>query len=121
MAACGDQDAPSPPAVADSPDAASWKLGAGASVRADATEVDVLVHEQNCSGGETAEGRIAPPIIIESLSSIEITIGVHQLVGDQSCQDTPWTPFVVELPLPVGERDLLDGSVEPPAVRHRSD
>jgi hypothetical protein len=70
-------------------------------------EVHVLVEERACASGQSAEGRIADPVIVVGAHAVRITIGVFPAPGDvQSCQGNPATPFVVVLPEALGDRQL---------------
>ncbi len=80
-------------------------------------EIPILVEERACSSGRSADDRIAAPEIELKPHSIRITISVFPAPGDvQTCQGNPATPFVVVLPEPLGDRQLV-GDVLPPDLR----
>jgi hypothetical protein len=105
-------------ALADGLGPAQWKPVAGPASR-DVTELPVLLQEQECAGGSYATGRIVAPLVNTSADSLTITFGVRPLVSELSvtCPANPWTPAILVLPEPLGERKLLDGGLFPPAVR----
>jgi hypothetical protein len=77
--------------------------------------LSVFVHEFNCTGGRTAEGRIDEPTVGWTDDSAVVTITIEPPEGNQTCPGNPPTPFEFELPGPLGSRQLLDGSFVPPA------
>lgn len=77
------------------------------------TELHVLVMERDCTSGTSADGRIAEPAVDYASHAVTITIGVHSLEGDQTCQGNPATQFTVLLGEPLGDRTLLDGGHSP--------
>jgi hypothetical protein len=104
------------PRIVISPDIgpADWWLDpAAAPPGPETTELHVLVMELACASGASADGRIAEPVIATSSTTVTVTIGVRAREGDQTCPSNPATPFVVLLPEPLGERQLLDGGHAP--------
>lgn len=92
-----------------------WWLDPGAAPpNAASTELHVLVLEQACASGSSADGRIAGPAIDDGTTSVTITIGVRRAIGDQGCPRNPPTPYVMRLNEPLGARTLLDGGHAPP-------
>lgn len=81
------------------------------------TSVDLLVHEQACASGQTAEGRIELVDLTEMTDQVQLRIGVRPAEGDRTCQSNPPTPFTVELSDPLGDRDIVDASAMPPRPR----
>jgi hypothetical protein len=77
-------------------------------------ELPVLVRERNCASGKSATGRIEPPLVESTAENVTVTFGVRPLEGAQSCPYNPETPARLQLPFELGERELLDGSTEPP-------
>ena len=89
--------------------AATWTLDPSVPYSAGATEIHVLVEEWGCSGGQTAEGRIAQNVQYRD-DAVIVTLVVRLPSGDfQTCQGNPPTPFVVRIAQPVGSRALNDG------------
>lgn len=94
---------------------ATWALDAAfAQPGPDATVLHVLVWEGACSGGSPATGRMSPPVVVATASTVTISIGVRDLTGMQTCPEPPGTPAVLTLPGPLGSRTLLDGGLTPP-------
>ncbi len=73
--------------------------------------------ERECASGQPATGRIANPIVDYDESAITITVPVRPVTGGANCPGNPWTPFVLELDEPIGDRVLLDGGPWPPEQR----
>jgi len=80
----------------------------------DATEFDVLVLERACAGGQSSEGRIAPPFVLYEPDSVVLTFGVVLTPGGARCPGHPPGSYHVRLDEPIGDRWLLDGGVFPP-------
>jgi hypothetical protein len=92
---------------------ATWTLEA--TPQPTATTVPALVSETTCAGGELAAGRISDPLVVYSATAVTITFGVVPLGGPQACPLPPPSPVTVHLREPLGDRQLQDGSVYPPA------
>lgn len=82
----------------------------------DATILELLVHERACASGQSAEGRIHLLEMTETDDQIRLRIAVRPRDGDQSCQGNPPTPLMIELARPVGQREIVDGSVVPARI-----
>jgi hypothetical protein len=87
-----------------------------ADLSAESTRIEVLVNERGCAGDRSAEGRIPAPHVVEDEDRVVVTVSVIPLPGPQDCGDTPDTPVTIELDEPLGDRELLDGSSDPPAM-----
>jgi hypothetical protein len=79
-----------------------------------ATQLDVLVTERACASGSDALGRTVAPAVVSDDTSVTVIFAVRPRGGGNTCPSNPETPFVLELPEPLGERELLDGSSIPP-------
>lgn len=84
----------------------------------DQTTIDLLVMEQACASGQSAEGRIELVELEETDDQVRLRVGVrpYQPEGggtDMTCQGNPPTPFTVELAEPLGDRQVVDASVVP--------
>jgi len=100
---------------------ASWALDPSFPRPTEATtELHVLVWERACSGGAPTTGRMSAPVIEYSAATVTIAIGVRPVEvapGEgMTCPMPPGTPASLRLSEPLGERTLLDGGQEPPAV-----
>jgi hypothetical protein len=92
---------------------ATWTLEA--TPQSSATTITALVSESTCAGGELAAGRISDPLVAYGDTTVTITFGVVPLGGAQTCPLPPPSPVTVQLREPLGDRQLQDGSVYPPA------
>lgn len=70
----------------------------------------MLVTEQGCNSGQTADGRVRLVPLLEAEDSVTVTIGVKPPFGDASCQGNPPALFTVELATPLGDRTIIDGT-----------
>jgi hypothetical protein len=102
-AACGQNGAQLPA------ERAAWRLAHP--VSADATIVDLLITEGACASGKTPEGRVLDPLVTYSATAISIAIEVTPLAGPETCQSNPDYPLTVRLTEPVGNRDLVGGTL----------
>ncbi|WP_144121311.1 hypothetical protein [Catellatospora sichuanensis] len=94
---------------------APWRL-AGTPPAPSATSVDILVTEMACNGGRSADGRIADPEISYEDDRIVVTMRTVPRGGANTCQENPETPYRLELDEPLGDRVLMDGTLDPPAA-----
>lgn len=95
-------------------DLAMFRVDPGEELTPETTEVDVLVSELACNSGQDAEGRIRVDRIVPGDSSVIVVIATAPRGGDHECPGNPETPFLLELPEPLGDRALLDGYSIPP-------
>ena len=97
---------------------ATWELAHP--VASTSTVIEALVGEGACSNGETAAGRIAPPLVVYGPDTISIAFGVAPLKVPAgallTCGRPPTTPVTVNLAQPIGQRSLLDAGAAPPRV-----
>ena len=75
-------------------------------------ELHVLVTEQNCNSGADAEGRIEIVRVDEGSDQIDLVLGVRPRDGGQNCPSNPATPFTVTLAEPIGERLVINGTLQ---------
>jgi hypothetical protein len=80
----------------------------------DAQEVELLVVEMSCAGGESAEGRVRLVELHEREDAVEVVVGVRSGIAPRTCPSNPAMPFTVELREPLGDRTIIDASVYPP-------
>lgn len=78
------------------------------------TELPVLVNENDCASGQTAEGRIHEPDVDYRADAVVVTIRARQGSSSEQCPSNPVTPHLLRLTEPVGSRALLDGGQSPP-------
>ena len=95
----------------------TWRVTRGARPASGSSSFPIEVMERECASGRPADGRIADPIVEYGEDAITITVPVRHVEGDATCPGNPWTPFVLELDQPIGDRRLLDGGPWPPEQR----
>ncbi len=78
-----------------------------------ATSIEVWVQERRCASGQAPVDRILAPDIRFGTTAITITFGITPREGDQDCQGVPPVRYLVELPEPIGLRELRDGAFFP--------
>jgi hypothetical protein len=93
---------------------ATFRIAPGTTLEPDVTEIEILVTEMACNSGQDARGRILPPHLVLGEGSVLVIVTIRARGGGQDCQSNPETPFLLELPEPLGHRLLLDGSEVPP-------
>lgn len=93
---------------------ASVALDADFPAEPEDTEVALLVNELACVSGEDARGRVQLVDLDLDDDTVRIVVGVQPKDGGQTCPGNPWTPVVVELPEPLGDRSVVDAAVLPP-------
>jgi hypothetical protein len=96
--------------------AASWTLDpAEPEPNADSRTFTAFVTERDCASGQSSEGRVVGPDILEVGDKVLVTFAVRPLGGGmQTCPGNPPTRVVVDLDEPLGNRQLLDGGTLPP-------
>ena len=95
---------------------AEWRTDPKHAPKATSTSVAVLATEQSCANGRAPGARLLPPVVVETATSVTITLLVRRL-ANADCPSNPEVRVVVSLARPLGHRTLLDGSAFPPAPR----
>lgn len=80
----------------------------------DSTSVDLIVNDQSCAGGVGPDERLDDPVVEVATGTVTITFTSRPPSGDQTCPSHPPAPRRVELPEPLGDRELRDGGIYPP-------
>lgn len=83
----------------------------------DSTELPILINERACASGQAPVDREIVPVVTETATTIEVVVLVAPVKGGAECPGNPWHPITVTLDAPVGDRTVLDGSVQPPEAR----
>ena len=96
------------------PQVAAWEPAPGVLVRSESRSLAIVVVEQGCAGGDTAEGRIETPEVAYESDSVVVTVRVAPKSGFQTCPGNPPTCFQLDLDEPLGSRDLLMGGLGEP-------
>ncbi|MBB2923412.1 hypothetical protein [Cellulomonas cellasea] len=76
------------------------------------TRLHLLVQEDACASGGTAEGRVRLVELVEDGPTVDLAVVVDPL-DTASCPAHPPTPFVVELSAPLGPRTVRDVGLVP--------
>ena len=79
----------------------------------EATRFTALVTERACASGRPVGDRLRPPKIRFTESRIVVLFTVVPQQGGQDCPGNPSSRVFVDLPEPLGLRQLYDGSVFP--------
>lgn len=86
---------------------ARWYVPDEAELDPSARKVRILVMEDGCTTGSSAEGRIEVSVD-ERDDEVELDVSVRPLGGgDQGCAGNPVTPYIVELDEPLGDRRIV--------------
>ena len=93
---------------------AAWEPAPGVLVRSESRSLAIVVVEQGCAGGDTAEGRIETPEVAYESDSVVVTVRVAPKSGFQTCPGNPPTCYQLDLDEPLGSRDLLMGGLGEP-------
>jgi hypothetical protein len=99
-------------------EAAHWELVPGQELTPETRVVDVEVHEQACASGASPDGRISGPAVVPLEDAIIVILGTRPPPGPQTCLPGPAATIRIELPEPLGDRQLLDGSTFPAEARN---
>jgi hypothetical protein len=102
------------PEIREGLDLAMFRVAPGQQLTPEITDVEVLVQELACNSGQDARARVRVDRILPGDSSVIVVIATVPRGGAQDCQNNPETPFLLELPEPLGDRVLLDGYSIPP-------
>lgn len=103
------------PAVPEGVTIAEWRLDpAFPAPGPDDQMIHVLINERACSGGQSPEGRVEPPVVVRGAEAVTITILVREIPGGNDCPGNPDFAMPIELPEPLGARPLFDGGTFPP-------
>lgn len=98
-------------------DASSWVVvshpTAGSVDRKTSTPT-VGVTERACTGARDPSAYLHEPYVVETDEAVTVYWTTESPEGYSTCQGNPPTDRTLELAAPLGDRDLLDGSVYPP-------
>lgn len=97
-----------PPSNANTVD---WVLDPGApALTPDSTSVRVLLTEQQCVSGQAIGSRLLGPQVVMTADDVRIAFAARRPPGDaHNCIGNPSMSFVVQLPEPLGDRQVIDG------------
>jgi hypothetical protein len=91
-----------------------WDRTRGQDYSRSTTSFKVDVYEQSCSGGAPPTGRVARPTVEYFDDSIVVTYFIKpNRPGNYTCPSAPPVTKTLELKEPIGDREVLDGSMYP--------
>jgi hypothetical protein len=91
--------------------ASSWRPDPDFPVAPGDTRLHILLTEQTMASGRLAADRILPPEVAFEEGRLIMRCFVRPLEGYTGRSSRHETPVLVELPEPIGERELIDGAV----------
>jgi hypothetical protein len=88
-----------------------WRLDPSAPVPGpDATDLHVLLIERECVSGQEIGDRLVGPQVVITDTEVRMVFAAEPPPGDAfDCQGNPETPYTVELPEPLGDREIIEG------------
>jgi hypothetical protein len=97
--------------VPDNLNVVEWRLDPEtAEPTAESTRVSVILQERECVSGQEIGDRLVGPQIVMTGTKVFVAFTAKGPEGDFfDCQGNPQVPFVVELPEPIGDRELMEG------------
>jgi hypothetical protein len=94
--------------------AITWTLAPGQRLTPSTTSIEVNLGPGECDSGQGQNERLKPPVFREENGALLMALWLRPVHGGQTCQALIEPPVTIELPEPLGNRRLLDGSVFPP-------
>ncbi len=101
-------------AASTSAQVASWEPAPGVLVTPESQSFAIVVMEQGCSGGDSAEGRIEDPEVTYESEAVLVTVRVMPKPGFQNCPGNFPTCYQLVLQEPLGSRHLMMGGLGEP-------
>lgn len=88
-----------------------WRLDPSAAEPGpESTEIAVLLSEMECAGGREIGDRLVGPQVVMTESRVLIAFAAEPPPGEfHTCQGIAEQPYVVELPEPIGSREIVEG------------
>ena len=87
-----------------------WRMDPSAARDPDATTLEVLVQERDCVSGQAIGDRLLGPQVVMTDDTVRIAFAAEPPPGDAfDCQGTPESTVTVELPEPLGDRQIIEG------------
>ena len=97
--------------------ASSWRLDPSFAPAADQSELRILVTEQSMASGALAADRLLAPELHLDADRAVLRVYVRALEGYVGRSARHETPVIIQLPEPLGERQVVDGAVYEPPLR----
>lgn len=96
--------------VPDGVNTVEWRLDPAADLDPESMEITVLLSELECVSGQEIGERLLGPQIVMTDTTVHIAFAAEPPPGDiHTCQGIAEQPYVVELPVPVGSRQIVEG------------
>jgi hypothetical protein len=86
-----------------------WRLDPASPVDASNTTLAVLVTERECVSGQELGNRLRGPQIVMTDDTVRIAFAAEPPSGNQTCPGNPEASATVELPAPLGDREIVEG------------
>jgi hypothetical protein len=95
--------------------AVTWELAEGQRLTPDTTEIEVNLGPGDCASGRSQNDRLQKPEFREQNGKLLMSLWLRPLPpGFYTCIGIIEPPVVIELPEPLGDRELRDGGTYPP-------
>jgi hypothetical protein len=88
--------------------AVDWRLDPEVARDTSATTLEVLITERECVSGQAIGGRLRGPQVVMTDDVVRIAFAAEPPPGDVSCPGNPEARTTVELPAPLGDRDIIE-------------
>ncbi len=75
----------------------------------ESTTLEVLVTERACASGQPIGDRLVGPQVVMTPTEVRVAFAARPLTGPQECPSNPETPVTVELPVGLGQREVVVG------------
>lgn len=96
--------------VPDELNAVDWRLDPAVAPLAGATTLDVLVTERECVSGAVIGGRLRGPQVVMTERAVRIAFAAVPPAGNAfDCPSNPESLVTVQLPEPLGDREIVEG------------
>lgn len=88
-----------------------WQLDSDAdALTPESTEIPVILNERECVGGQQIGERLVGPQIVMTDRQVFLAFAAERPEGDAfECPSNPDMAYTVELPEPMGDRELMEG------------
>lgn len=83
--------------------------GVSGALDPDATSVRLRITETSCTGARDPRPHLLDPVVVETDTSVTVSLRAES-PGSATCPGNPTVDYTLELPTPLGDRALLDGS-----------
>jgi hypothetical protein len=95
--------------------AITWELAEGQKLTPATRTIEVNLGPGECASGRSQNERVQKPEFREQQGKLLLSLWLRPLPpGGYTCEGTSEPPLKIELPEPLGERELRDGGTYPP-------